>query len=467
MRNTFISCTAKQFLLIAAISYCSSSCNKILNVDNPTDKIVGNDLFKDKESAESAILGIYSAISDNSNIFAGAITFYTAIYGDEAVYTGQAISSLEFYQGAISPTNSFIETNFWATTYRLVYQINVSLEKLESSKTLPLATKNQLSGECKFLRAFIYFHMIQLFGEVPLITGTDYRLNENMGRTLTSSIKDLIEADLLSAKELLTATYPGNEKVRANKWAAAALLARHYLYQQLWSKAEKEASEIINTGLYRLTAPNDVFLANSSEAIFQIQPVRPGYNTMEGNMFIPAESARPSYALTTSLINAFEANDKRWSAWVKSKEINGTTYYYPFKYKKKIDFSPNFSLTEYSMISRLSEVLLIRAESRVYIDLLPDAVADLDAIRQRAGLPLISITDPDITGIELVEKIQQERRIEFFIECGHRWFDLKRTGKAYITLLTIKPNWKVENGLWPIPQAQISLNPNLDQNPGY
>jgi hypothetical protein len=188
---------------------------------------------------------------------------------------------------------------------------------------------------------------------------------------------------------------------------------------------------------------------------------------MEGNSLIPAELASPAYTLTTSLINAFETNDKRWNAWVKSKEVNGSTYYYPFKYKKKVDFSPNFSLTEYNMILRLSEVLLIRAESRVFTDFLPGAIADLDVIRQRAGLPLISVTHPNITAIELAEKIQQERRIEFFVECGHRWFDLKRTGKAYPTLLTIKPDWKVENGLWPIPQSQIAINPNIEQNRGY
>jgi hypothetical protein len=350
MQNIYINHGVKQFLLIAVICCCASGCNKILNVDNPADKIVGDDLFNDKEAAESAILGIYAAISNSSNLFAGAITQYPAIYADEATYTGQSVSAIEFYQGAISTTNSFIETNFWATTYRLIYQINMSLEKLNRSKTLTPATKNQLSGECKFLRAFIYFHMIQLFGEVPLITGTDYRINENMGRTNMISIKELILADLRSAKELLSAAYPGSGKIRVNKWAAAALLARFYLYQQLWGDAEKEASEIINTGLYRLTKPDDVFLANSIEAIFQIQPVVPGYNTMEGNTFVPAESARPSYPLTTSLINAFETNDKRWSAWVKSKDVNGTAYYYPYKYKKKIDFSSNFSLTEYNMI---------------------------------------------------------------------------------------------------------------------
>lgn len=465
MRKIFINHTTKQLILI--ICCCSLGCNTILNVDNPTDKIVGDDLFNDSESAESAVLGIYSTISGSSNIFTGAITQYPAIYCDEATFTGQALSTLEFYQGALSSTNSFIETSFWGNGYRLIYQINTCLEKLNNSKVLPLTTKNHLSGECKFLRAFIYFHMIQLFGEVPLITGTDYRANENMPRTRISSIKDFIEADILSAKDLLSDAYPTNKKVRANKWAAAALLARYYLYQQNWRRAEEEASAIINTGRYSLTDPNNVFLANSTEAIFQILPILPGYNTMEGNTFVPAEAARPSYALTASLISAFEANDKRWTSWVKSKEVNGVTYYYPFKYKKKIDFSTNFSLTEYNMIFRFSEILLIRAESRVFMDLLPDAIADLDAIRQRAGLPLISVTHPGISSIELAEKIQDERRIELFMECGHRWFDLKRTGKAYSTLLTIKPNWKVENGLWPIPQAQIALNPNLDQNPGY
>jgi len=468
MRNTFINRQiSKQFLLVVTICCFSLSCNNILDVDIPANKAVGDELFKNKESAETAVLGIYSAIAGTSNVFAGVITSYTAIYADEAFFTGQAISAQEFYNGAISTTNTILETNFWNNSYKIVYQINACLEKLNKSTVLSNAIKNQLSGECMFLRAFIYFQMIQLFGAVPLITVTDYRVNENMPRTEPGAIRKSILTDLLSAKDLLSDAYPGTERARANKSTASALLARYYLHQQQWQDAEKEASAIINTGHYRLTALDDVFLANSDEAIFQIQPVLAGYNTMEGNNFIPTEAGRPSYALTTYLRDAFEVNDKRWNSWVKGKVSDGITYYYPFKYKRKADFTSNPKPVEYNMIFRLAEILLIRAESRVHLNSLPGAIADLDAIRQRAGLPLIQTTDPGISAAELSEKIERERRVELFTECGHRWLDLRRMGKATETLQTIKSDWKATKELWPIPQSQRALNPALGQNEGY
>lgn len=468
MQNIFINHSfKKQLLLVAIICFYSSGCNKILDVDNPDNKIVGDDLFKDKESAESAVLGIYSAISGTSNVFNGVITSYSAIYGDEAMYTAQAVSAQEFYDGAISTTNTVIERNFWTYAYQFIYHINTCLEKLNNSTSLSIATKNQLTGECRFLRAFIYFQLVHLFGEVPLITVTDYRVNENMARTKISIIKKSILDDLLSAKELLSDNYSATKTIRVNKWTATAMLTRYYLYQEQWPEAEKEATEIINTDLYRLTAPDEVFLANSAEAIFQIQPVLDGYNTMEGHTFIPTEAARPSFALTASLSSAFEVNDKRWNAWVKSKVSNGVTYYYPYKYKKKIDFSDNFRLTEYPTVIRFSEILLIRAESRVHMGLLSGAITDLDAIRLRAGLLPIRVIYPDISAAGLSEKIQHERRIEFFMECGHRWFDLRRTGKVHETLQSIKPGWNATKQLWPIPQSQRALNPFLTQNDGY
>jgi len=468
MRNTFINHQiSKRFLLIGMICCLSSSCNSILDVDIPANKAVGDDLFKDKEAAETAVLGIYSSIAGTSNVFCGVITSYTAIYADEASFTGQAVSTLEYYNNTISTTNTVLESNFWNHSYRFIYHINTCLEKLNKSTGISNAIKNQFVGECRLLRAYIYFQMIQLFGEVPLVTVTDYRVNENMPRTEIGAIRKSILTDLLSAKELLSDAYPGSEKVRPNKSTASALLARYYLYQQEWQAAEKEATEIINTGRYHLTALDDIFLANSDEAIFQIQPVLVGYNTMEGNNFIPADAARPAFALTTYLINAFEASDKRWNSWVKSKVSNGTTYFYPFKYKKKADFIANPKPVEYNMIFRFAEILLIRAESRVHLNLLPGAIADLDAIRQRAGLPLVQATYPNISAAELSEKIARERRIEFFMEGGHRWIDLRRTGKATETLKQIKSDWKATKELWPIPQSQRALNPALTQNDGY
>ncbi|WP_232538894.1 RagB/SusD family nutrient uptake outer membrane protein [Chitinophaga tropicalis] len=449
------------------ICLLGQGCSKLLNVDNPDNKITGVELFKDNEAAESAVLGIYSAASGTSSLLSGSITVYAGLYADELIYTSTQVSTTEFYHGPIAVNNTVLESNFWNNTYRFIYQVNACLEGLHNSTSLSSGVKARLTGECRFLRALFYFYMIQLFGDVPLVTVTNYNTNENMPRTSVAQVKDSILADLLNARELLSEEYPSNEKVRANKWAAVALLARYYLYEEKWTKAEAAATEIITSNVYQLDEPNKVFLANSSEAILQLRPVLAGYNTMEGNMFLPTSTSRPVYPLSGYLTASFERNDKRRSAWVNSKVVSGVTYYYPYKYKQKVNFTSSFKLTEYSMMLRLAEIYLVRAECRVHLEQLSGAIADIDVIRSRAGLPLVAVTAPDISSALLNKKIQQERRIEFFAEWGHRWFDLKRTGKAYETMITIKPGWKETQHLWPIPYPQISLNPYLTQNPGY
>jgi hypothetical protein len=126
-----------------------------------------------------------------------------------------------------------------------------------------------------------------------------------------------------------------------------------------------------------------------------------------------------------------------------------------------------FVLSEYYMVLRLAEQYLIRAEARAHLRNLPGAIADLDSIRNRAGLPLISITNPAITREELLIAIQQERQTELFAEWGHRWFDLKRTKQADAVLKDRKSSWNSTDTLYPVPASERILNPNLTQNDGY
>src|SRR5699024_8636093 len=135
--------------------------------------------------------------------------------------------------------------------------------------------------------------------------------------------------------------------------------------------------------------------------------------------------------------------------------------YFPRKYKE--DLNTKESL-EYSILFRLAEQYLIRAEARVHLGKIAKAQNDLNKIRNRAGLPnTIAHTEK-----ELVEAIIQERQIELFTEYGQRWFDLKRTHKAAEALSPIKPNWKDTDILLPLPESELELNPNLQpQNKGY
>jgi hypothetical protein len=268
---------------------------------------------------------------------------------------------------------------------------------------------------------------------------------------------------LLEAQKLLFADYSfsGGEKVEPNKWAATALLARTYLYQKKWSQAEAQSGAIINSNLFSLPADlNSVFLMNSSEAIWQLMPVLPGFNTSEAQyLVITSNPTRVSVSASTK--NVFEVGDARSTSWLGTyTATNGNKYQYAYKYKIN---GRDLPLEEYYTVFRLAEQYLIRAEARAMQNNFTGAVEDLNMIRERAGL-----TPIDPTGLsqqQVLDRVEQERRAELFIEWGHRWFDLKRSGKIDAVLGAVKPDWQSKDALFPIPQSEINANPNLVQNP--
>jgi starch-binding outer membrane protein, SusD/RagB family len=248
------------------------------------------------------------------------------------------------------------------------------------------------------------------------------------------------------------------------------LLARVYLYNKEYSNADLEATKVISqSSLFSLPSLNDAFLKNSNEAIWQLQPVKANQNTQDAFVFIlpasgPTTSTSNPVYLSTQLVNSFENNDARKTAWVNSVTANGVTYYYPYKYKATL---ASGSVTEYLMMFRLAEQYLIRAEARARLNNISGARADLNAVRTRAGLDATTANDE----VSLVTAILNERRVELFTELGQRWFDLKRTNTVDNVMnnyapakgTTWNPNWQ----LYPIPFDDIQKNSALVQNPGY
>jgi starch-binding outer membrane protein, SusD/RagB family len=294
----------------------------------------------------------------------------------------------------------------------------------------------------------------------PLETSTDYLVNGSMPRTTASKVYSQVVNDLLTAETLLTASYSSSTNTRPTEMAAAALLARVYLYQKDWVNAETQASMVINSGSYNLESNlNNVFLATSGETIFQL--ARPANNTAEAIAFIPSStSIKPTFAVRSSLLNAFTSGDNRKISWLNSDTISGTAYYYPYKYKQRV----NNPVTEYNVVLRLAEVYLIRAEARAEQNNTNGAQADINMIRNRAGLANTTAS----TSATLFNAIAAERQVELFAEWGHRWLDLKRTGTIDTVIGTAKSIvWKPADALYPIPLAQIQLNPFLTQNSGY
>lgn len=452
------------------ITMVISGCEKFIRIDPPIDQIVRANVFSNDAAASSAIRGIYSSMIDES--FASgsgsSATYLLALSADEMQTTDTYAEP--FVTNSLLAGTGDVHTYFWKQTYTYIYYANAILEGIAASTGMTTANKLQLEGEAKFVRAFCHFYLTNLFGDVPLVLTTDYQQNRTISRTPAQRVYQQIIADLLDAKEKLASDYSfsNSERIRPNKAVATALLARAYLYTGDWANAETQASAVIGNSNYRLLNDLDqVFLKNSEEAIWQLMPVTSSsINTYEGGFFIPVSNNWPRY-VTNELLTAFEANDKRREHWIgtyTSTDGTNTITYYPYKYK----ISSGTTITEYSMVIRLAEQYLIRAEARAQQNKLDLAIADLDVIRARAGLTLLANTNPGINKSSLLEAIIQERRVELFTEWGHRWLDLKRTDRADAVLGVLSyKNWQSTDVLFPINTTEMENNPNLTQNPGY
>jgi hypothetical protein len=452
------------FCLLLVCCFFFSSCKKFLAVSPPETQLPGGQVFNNSETAAAAAVGVYSQMMQTSLSMAnGGATLYPALSAGELYNTGANADYDRFRGNSISPASSTGLNRLWTYAYRSIYHANAVMEGLHKSTALADTLKSRLQGEMLVVRALHYFYLVQLFGDVPLVTSTAFDENSVLPRSAVADVYAAMEADLKKAKELLPVAYASAGRVRPNKWTATALLARVYLYERNWAAAEAEASEVINSGMYGLASNlNSVFLAGSNEAIWQLSPVSNTINTAEGNSFIPSSAtARPSFAATGFLLSGFEVNDGRKGAWLKSTISGGQTYYYPYKYKVRTGAPP---YSEYYMVLRLGEVYLIRAEARAQQTKTALAADDINKIRNRAGLANTTAA----TQAALLAAVEQERRTELMFEWGHRWLDLKRTGRIDTWMVTVNPAaWQTNAALYPLPQYELDSNPFLVQNPGY
>ena len=436
-----------------------SGCKSFVEVPPPVNQLDINSVFSDDKTATAAVVGIYTDMEFSSPV-STYLTLLQGLSSDELATTSYDNNFQQFAVNGYTPGNSY-DAAVWGI-YTDVYEANACIQGVQHSSALTPATKNRLLGEAKFSRAFCYFYLVNLFGDVPLVTLTDYRINDTMRRTPASGVYNQIKADLQDARSLLKPDYPTDLRVRPNEWAAAALLSRIYLYMGKWGEAESEASSVINSGMYSLPGLDSVFLNTSNETIWQLMPVSPFFNTQEALLFIPGVPGLvPAFPLQDGLVAAFEPGDLRLQDWTGNTVVGSQVFYYPYKYK----VTGGSPASEYHVVLRLAEQYLIRAEARMRQNNILGAISDVNVIRTRAGLAGLAT---NLTATQVAAAIAQERRVELFAEFGHRWLDLKRTGTADAVIGALKPSgWRPEAVLWPVPQAQRNANPSLTQNKGY
>ncbi len=450
----------KNYFQIVCCCFLLLACDNFTDVALPESELTSPAVFEDPATVNAAFASIYAKLRDDVLVTGqtSGINVLLGLYADELDYYGVPGEPADFfYRHAILPSNTEV-ASIWSDTYNLIYASNSILEGVQASKNLSQEYKDKFRGEALFIRAYLHSYLLQLYGAIPYITTTDYHNNKDVSRLPENEVNQLLIQDLLEAQSLLAEQGLANERIKPSAPASTALLARIYLYQKDYASAAAEASQIINNTNINLGETTEfVFTKNSPTTIWQLKP-ESGNNTWEAITFIFV--GPPSFlALSPDLVTSFEAGDSRKANWIGEVNAAGQTYYYPFKYKVR-----QGSGNEYSILLRLAEQYLIRAEARLYLGDLDGAKTDLNLIRNRAALPPITTNIED----ELKLAIENERRHELFTEQGHRWFDLKRTARANEILGPIKPNWHNTDILLPIPETELNLNPNLQpQNPGY
>jgi hypothetical protein len=481
----------KQKYLIIVILYLAllaqSSCKKFVEVDVAGSLIGTKQVFSNDANATAAVIGIYIKMMAKSvgvSYIPLAVTTYSGLCADELKIFKPAASNSNayFYINSIG-TNSLTNENIWSDLYGYIFTANLTIENLEGNTQVSSTVNDQLLGEVKFIRAFSYFYLTNIYGDVPLLTHSDYNINRLAGRNSQSAVYNQMITDLKDAQRLLRPDYSiseNKERVRPNKWAATALLARVYLYTGNWNDAESQSTAIIaNTSLFSLptigsdsvNGLNTVFKKNSLETIWALKPVLEGLNTSEAEIFMrPAEGlfGENRLVLSDQAISAFEPGDLRRKAWINpasTPESFPDTNYYVNKYK--VGFTKLQAAQEYSIVLRVAEQYLIRAEARAMQNNLKGAAHDLNRIRAGAGLSNAAVSDLS----SLLKAVLKERQVELFCEFGHRWFDLKRTKNIDAVMNVVSPLknavWNTNFQLYPIPQNEILNNINLTQNTGY
>jgi len=485
----------KNIISFCIISFFAlTSCEDFL-----TEKLKGEfsseTFYQNDKQAIQALNSVYNAIAFSS--FDNAMWVFGDIASDDAVKGGNPGDQAEitYIDEFTTDANNGIVSNYWAFAYEAIARANNVIANVPAV-TMDETQKNRIIGEAKFIRAYSYFNLVNIFGMVPLKLFPQLT-QENIHVPLSevSAIYVQIEKDLSEAVTVLPVSHSLTDMGRVTRGAALAMLGKANLYQQKWTAAIGYFQQVDALGIYGLLpdyADNfKLAYENSSESIFEIQHLS-DQNPFTGsalNQWL-APAAEGGYYFDTptqSLVDAYEKIaadevDPRLDASVGRDGqpwLNGETFsasWSPTGFLTKKHQQP---LSEISsslkgdgdlnyIYLRYADVLLMKAEAFNENNNADSAKANLNKVRQRArasynGIPpaglLADITTAD--QIQLRTAIRQERRVELAQEF-HRYFDLMRWGKA-IAEAALGTDFNYETKRYfPIPQAEIDANQAID-----
>lgn len=464
----------KKILYCLLATVLLTACTKELDQKPITDKNLATFLSTQSE-VEEYVNSVYGALQ-SQGLYGLYLPAIGEVSSDNAYEEVPGNDNSIYYQldvFSVVPPNQLI-TDVWTSSYQAIQKANVVLNRIDNISYTVAATKDARKGEMKFIRALLYFNLVRLYGDVPLVTKetTDPNSYFGQGRQKVADVYTQIKTDLIDAIALLpsSTTQPG----RVIKTAAQSLLGKVYLTLNDYTNAETQLQAVISSGVHALQPTvSTVFPIaneNNKEIIFAVQFGAGINGNTEGSTM--AQQFSPSGTIanskghnlpTKSLYNLYSANDARKGVYVA---LTSTGTPYCNKWAKNTAV-PADGGSDFPVI-RYADVLLMFAEVENELGKTTDAIPYLDQIRTRAGLTASTA----VTQADVRTAVTSERQLELVGE-GYRWFDLLRTGtaisvmNAWFAANTIPVTIAQNNLLMPIPQTERNTDPTLTQNPGY
>jgi len=483
------------FILLAMLA----ACGEDFVTKEYKNGVVDENFFQDAKDAEQALTAVYDIVGQKGYYRDAIFPLGESSSDNIDEQTGDN-GDYGFHYKAISdyrwvPDNPYFMAR-WYDSYKGIFRANILLEKLADIE-MDDNLKKEYAAEAKFLRGLFYFTLAISYGDVPLITEVLTRDEyNNIARTDQALVYAQVEQDLMEAADQLPADISNTSRMgRATKGSALGLLSRVYLYQSKWQETVDACEEVISLQQYSLIDDYgslfDGSNENSAETLFEMQSVNraPSFWSSQSEnlysvMWSPMIGWANWYTPSEDVIESFEEEDRRRKASLllvgandsidlngdgvvdpfPSPELGSNTVFFTNSNVRKFlpEGRPLNDANNYDInfpIQRYAEVLLNYAEALNELNRPTEALAPLNEVRRRAGLQAITTSDPS----NLRNIIYHERRIELVFE-GHRFFDLKRQGRAEEILGPLGYQKGVHE-YFPVPLEELDLNPNLTQYP--
>jgi len=490
---------------IKSIFVCTmllTSCHGILDQE-PKINFSPENYFSTEQELLTGLTAVYDPLSSgggrNTMYWAGAVLLLDFLTDDVLSASGSG-SLNEADRVELTDNNGFVR-RFYQGLFEIINRANLVMENIPNV-SLPSERALRYEAECRFLRAYAYYNLSSLYGEVPLRTNAIRAFEDGpIAKSPVSDIYEIIDQDLLFAAQHLPWTYGAADLGRANRGAALMLHAKSYMFRQDFSSALPLIEQVVQSGEYSLIENYaDVFSVenkNHPEHIFSARFGGGLEGRGEGGILEERYSPPPSQApdgfipgrsnaiavptntgvntnLSGGLINEYIANDdpRLDHVYVNFSDDPEAPAYYCDKFRDESEHISRNASTNYPLF-RYSDALLMYAECLNEVNAGPNAQAfeAINQVRRRANNAAPEGKSlPDLSGLnaqQFRDAIYLERRLELSHE-GHRWIDLLRTDRMQTTMSghlsrAVEPFRR----LFPIPNRELDANPAMTQNEGY